>query len=234
MSYHNKNHLGLGQPGYAAERYSPTSLGQASYAPQRYVSMSGLGQTKTDSTTASKAGTVDNTERDFRMAADVGGSLVSGLVRGFTGGGAPTPAAAEPLPVPPAPEQGGGADWYWPVVISGGLILVGGIGYFALKGKKSAPTPNKRRKRVSRNAYGRSRYGSYSNDPRWMAAKYPGVDSEGKSFKKGDEILYWPSTKTVMTGAKAKQAWLDFLSAKGDEEGMPFARNSRRKRSSRR
>jgi len=66
-----------------------------------------------------------------------------------------------------------------------------------------------------------------------MAAKYPGVDSEGKSFRKGDEILYWPSTKTVMTGATAKDAWRRFLSEKGDDEGSPFASNPRRKRTSR-
>jgi len=448
MSYRSKNSLGLGQPGYAAERYVPTNLGQANYAAERYlpvslgqpgyaaeryvlgrapyaeeryipaslgqpgyaaeryVPMSGLGQTKTGTTTTSKTGTTsgststtksgttgeDTTARDFRTAADVGGSLIGGIVRGFTGGSTTTPATtpdttAMTTTIEPAPS--GGMDWYWPVVISGGLILIGGIGYFALKGKKSAPTPN-RRKRVSRNAggttyivggkskhksladakaaaerlwqsrgivasievydpivhgkrgskrvsrnrkpadadpiaarelllvteneyslyrlhqdieknllrklksgkydhskaakawqywmdagaklyvkqyggsfspatramaareyadqwyasykagdmkangYGRSRYGSYSGDPRWMAAKYAGVDSEGKPFKKGDEILYWPRTKKVMTGAKADQAWLDFLSAKGDEEGMPFARNSRRKRSSRR
>ena len=87
--------------------------------------------------------------------------------------------------------------------------------------------------KLESNGYGRSRYGSYSNDPRWMAAKYPGVDSEGKSFRKGDEILYWPSTKTVMTGATAKDAWRRFLSEKGDDEGSPFASNPRRKRTSR-
>jgi hypothetical protein len=161
---------GLGQPGYAAERYLPVSLGQPGYAAERYIPMAGLGQAKTGttsaktgttsgSTTTAKTGTTggeDTTARDFRTAADVGGSLIGGVVRGFTGGSTTTPATTPDMTAMTTPietQPSGGTDWYWPVVISGGLILVGGIGYFALKGKKSAPTPNKR-KRVSRNAGG--------------------------------------------------------------------------------
>jgi len=70
--------------------------------------------------------------------------------------------------------------------------------------------------------YGRT----LSNDPRWMKAKYPGVDGLGRSFARGDDVLYWPSTKTFMTGAEAKAAWHKFLSEKGDEEGMPYARSA--------
>ena len=162
---------GLGQPGYAAERYLPVSLGQPGYAAERYIPMAGLGQAKTGTTTAktgttsgstttAKTGTTggeDTTARDFRTAADVGGSLIGGVVRGFTGGSTTTPATTPDMTAMTTPietQPSGGTDWYWPVVISGGLILVGGIGYFALKGKKSAPTPNRRRKRVSRNAGG--------------------------------------------------------------------------------
>ncbi len=162
---------GLGQPGYAAERYLPVSLGQPGYAAERYIPMAGLGQAKTGttsaktgttsgSTTTAKTGTTggeDTTARDFRTAADVGGSLIGGVVRGFTGGSTTTPATTPDMTAMTTPietQPSGGTDWYWPVVISGGLILVGGIGYFALKGKKSAPTPNRRRKRVSRNAGG--------------------------------------------------------------------------------
>jgi len=72
--------------------------------------------------------------------------------------------------------------------------------------------------------YGRS----YGGDPRWMSAKYPGIDSKGKSFSKGDEVLYWPSTKTFMTGTEAKNAWRNFQSEKGDEEGNPYARSAAR------
>ena len=225
----------LGQANYAAERYIPVSLGQPGYAAERYIPMSGLGQAKGGDSTAkggdstAKGGSgPDNTARDVRMAADIGGSLV----RGFIGAPAtPPPVAETTAMVEPPPSSG--SDLYWPLVIGGGLILVGGIGYFALKGKKSAPTANKRKrgsKRVSKNGYGRSRYGSsYSGDPRWMTARYDGTDDQGNRVRKGDEVLYWPSTKKMMTGAKADAAWRDFLSAKGDEEGMPFARNSRKR-----
>lgn len=72
--------------------------------------------------------------------------------------------------------------------------------------------------------YGRGYGQSYKGDPRWMEAKYPGMDSKGNSFRKGDEVLYWPSTKTFMTGKDAKDAWQKFMSEKGDEEGNPYAR----------
>jgi len=67
--------------------------------------------------------------------------------------------------------------------------------------------------------YGRS----YGGDPRWMTAKYAGTADDGTPFKKGDDVLYWPSTKKNMVGAKAKVAWKQFQSEKGDEEGMPYA-----------
>jgi hypothetical protein len=65
---------------------------------------------------------------------------------------------------------------------------------------------------------------SYSGDPRWITAKYSGTDVNGKPFKAGEEVLYFPNGKKFYTGAEAEKAWLEFLSAKGDEEGMPFAR----------
>jgi hypothetical protein len=72
------------------------------------------------------------------------------------------------------------------------------------------------------------RYGyrstSYSGDPRWITAKYAGRDANGKPFKAGERVLYFPNGKKFYTGAEAEKAWLEFLSAKGDEEGMPFAR----------
>lgn len=87
------------------------------------------------------------------------------------------------------------------------------------------------RKRTSRrNGYGRG----YAADPRWISARFDGIDDEGNRVRKGDEVLYWPSTKRVQTGQKAKDAWRRFLSEKGDEEGTPYASNPRRKRASRR
>jgi hypothetical protein len=61
-----------------------------------------------------------------------------------------------------------------------------------------------------------------------MTARYAGVDDEGNPVRKGDEVLYWPSTRRMMTGTKAQEAWRRFLSEKGDEEGSPYARNPRR------
>lgn len=78
------------------------------------------------------------------------------------------------------------------------------------------------REEVEVNEYYR-RSSSYSGDPRWITAKYNGIDSKGKPFKKGEEVLYFPNGKKFYTGAEAEKAWKDFLSAKGDEEGMPYA-----------
>jgi len=80
-----------------------------------------------------------------------------------------------------------------------------------------------RRRTSRRNGYGRG----YAADPRWITARFDGIDDEGNKVRKGDEVLYWPSTKRVQTGQKAKDAWRRFLSEKGDEEGTPFASNPR-------
>jgi hypothetical protein len=72
--------------------------------------------------------------------------------------------------------------------------------------------------------FGYNRSQSYGGDPRWIKAKYPGVDKSGNPFKRGDEVLYWPVTKTLMAGKEADAAWQQFLSEKGDEEGNPYAR----------
>jgi GH18 family chitinase len=76
--------------------------------------------------------------------------------------------------------------------------------------------------------YGRGYGQVLRGDPRWMDAKYPGTDSKGNPFKKGEKVLYWPSTKTFMTGKDAQDAWRNFQSEKGDEEGNPYARSASR------
>lgn len=68
----------------------------------------------------------------------------------------------------------------------------------------------------------------YSGDPRRIIAKYPGVDSKGRSFKKGEEVTYYPRTKTIISGVEGEQAYRDFLSAAADEDvymgrGGPYA-----------
>ena len=62
-----------------------------------------------------------------------------------------------------------------------------------------------------------------AGSPRWITAKYNGIDSKGKPFKKGEEVLYFPNGNKFYTGAEAERAWQEFLSAKGDEEGRPYA-----------
>lgn len=57
----------------------------------------------------------------------------------------------------------------------------------------------------------------YSGDPRWIKAKYPGVADDGTPFKKGEEVLYWPSSRTFQVGAKAKAAYAKFQEEAADE-----------------
>ena len=54
-------------------------------------------------------------------------------------------------------------------------------------------------------------------DPYWMTAKYPGRDRNGKSFNKGDQVFYYPRTKTILSGEEAAQAARDFEAARFDE-----------------
>jgi hypothetical protein len=68
----------------------------------------------------------------------------------------------------------------------------------------------------------------YAGDPRRIVARYPGVDAKGKPFKKGDEVTYYPRTKTIISGSEGEQAYRDFLSAAADEDvysgrGGPYA-----------
>lgn len=68
----------------------------------------------------------------------------------------------------------------------------------------------------------------YAGDPIRIVAKYPGVDLNGKPFKKGEEITYYPRTKTIISGAEGDKAYRDFLSAAADEDvyagrGNPYA-----------
>lgn len=62
----------------------------------------------------------------------------------------------------------------------------------------------------------------FAGDPRWMSARYPGVDTSGRPFVRGQQVLYWPTTKTFMTGDEARKAWNQFQSEKGDDEGTPY------------
>ena len=56
------------------------------------------------------------------------------------------------------------------------------------------------------------------NDPYWMTARYPGRDHNGKPFRKGDRVFYYPLTKTILTGPEAEAASRDFESHAFDED----------------
>ena len=70
---------------------------------------------------------------------------------------------------------------------------------------------------------GRYSGGGRGGDPRWMEAKHAGQAKDGTSFRKGERVLYFPNTKSFFVGKQAEKEWKDFLSTKGDEEGMPYA-----------
>jgi hypothetical protein len=55
-------------------------------------------------------------------------------------------------------------------------------------------------------------------DPYWMVAKYPGQAQDGTPVRKGDKVLYYPRTKTMMVGRAAEQAWRKFESEVADED----------------
>jgi DNA-binding ferritin-like protein len=57
-----------------------------------------------------------------------------------------------------------------------------------------------------------------SGDPYWMVARYPGRDQNGKPFKKGDKVFFYPRSRSFLTGEEAAQAYRDFQAAKADED----------------
>jgi len=60
----------------------------------------------------------------------------------------------------------------------------------------------------------------YARDPYWMVAKYPGKDKNGKPFRAGERVFYYPLTKTVLMGAEAEKAARDFAAHAFDEDGF--------------
>lgn len=59
----------------------------------------------------------------------------------------------------------------------------------------------------------------YSRDPYWMTAKYSGVDKNGKPFRAGERVFYYPNGKVILTGKEAEAAARDFDAARFDEDG---------------
>jgi hypothetical protein len=59
---------------------------------------------------------------------------------------------------------------------------------------------------------------TYRNDPRWICAKRPGRDRNGRPFKAGERVYYYPLTKAIIAGPEADSAARDFEAARSDEE----------------
>lgn len=60
----------------------------------------------------------------------------------------------------------------------------------------------------------------YSRDPRWIEARYPGVDQDGNPFEVGDRVFYYPLSRTFLTGEAAEKAAREFAAAAQDEAFM--------------
>jgi hypothetical protein len=58
------------------------------------------------------------------------------------------------------------------------------------------------------------------SDPRWIEAKYAGVDANGNAFKKGETVFYFPLTKKIFSGEAADAEARSFEAARFDEDGF--------------
>jgi hypothetical protein len=62
------------------------------------------------------------------------------------------------------------------------------------------------------------RYSSAARDPFRMVSRYAGKCAKcGADFNAGELIFYYPNGKKAYSGACARQAEADFVSAAGDE-----------------
>ncbi len=62
------------------------------------------------------------------------------------------------------------------------------------------------------------RYNNYSNDPRWIKAKFNSAcNTCQKSIKKGEELLYYPIGKKVFCDTCGEKEYNFFISSAQDE-----------------
>jgi antitoxin component YwqK of YwqJK toxin-antitoxin module len=59
--------------------------------------------------------------------------------------------------------------------------------------------------------------GGRGRDPFLMKAKRAGTDKNGREFKAGEEIMYYPNGKTILSGEAKDKAWREFEAAVADE-----------------
>jgi hypothetical protein len=64
----------------------------------------------------------------------------------------------------------------------------------------------------------------YSNDPRWIKARFEGFCHCGKAIKRGELILYFPNGRRALCEACGQPAYNRFLGEVQDEAMMngPF------------
>ena len=46
----------------------------------------------------------------------------------------------------------------------------------------------------------------YRIDARWITAKCPGTDANGRRFDKGERVFYFPALREIISGERAEQA----------------------------
>lgn len=146
------SYYGCISPGLGAS----TGEEKMSYSRNYQSLFSGLGQTKTaSSTTGGKTGgstQPDRTAQDWATGIQAGGSVISSIIGAATGQqpAATTTPAADPAATytPPTPVT---PDWYWPVVIGVGVTVLGGIAYLGVSAKRPVSANRRRGRRVRRN-----------------------------------------------------------------------------------
>jgi len=57
----------------------------------------------------------------------------------------------------------------------------------------------------------------YDGDPRWLVVRYAGTDDDGRPYRRGDEVLFFPRSRKIYTGARAAALWREFQAAAWDE-----------------
>ena len=58
------------------------------------------------------------------------------------------------------------------------------------------------------------------DDPRWLTAKWAGIDHKGNKFAAGTKVFYYPRTRKFLQGEDAEQASRDFAAAAFDDAQM--------------
>ena len=46
----------------------------------------------------------------------------------------------------------------------------------------------------------------HRHDPRWIIAKFAGIDAQGRRFGKGDRVFYYPVFDEILSGTRADEA----------------------------